>query len=186
MTASWTVPFLIVPSGEASLTATLIRSPRLAIFPVEPPIGIIISTRRAPELSATSREVCIWITCRYLRLSRRSLLRSFLNYLNHTPTLTRRKRTRFHNSHLVANRRTEFVVGHELRRAAHVTAVLRMTDQPVHPHDHGLRHLVRRDRTDLLRTIRTRFGGYGCCGCGACAFNIFLILSHYFLFSISN
>jgi len=29
---------------------------------VEPPIGMIISTRRAPELSATSREVCIWIT----------------------------------------------------------------------------------------------------------------------------
>src|SRR6187549_1023793 len=52
----------MVPSGEASFTATLIRSPRLAIFPVEPPIGMIISTRRAPEESATSREVCIWIT----------------------------------------------------------------------------------------------------------------------------
>jgi hypothetical protein len=25
-------------------------------------MGMIISTRRAPELSATSREVCIWIT----------------------------------------------------------------------------------------------------------------------------
>src|SRR6185503_17658358 len=68
MTASCTVPFLIVPSGDASLTVTLIRSPRLAIFPVEPPIGMIISTRRAPELSATSSEVCIWITVRYLRL----------------------------------------------------------------------------------------------------------------------
>src|SRR4029453_17016410 len=105
------------------------RSPRLAIFPVEPPMGIIISTRRAPELSATSREVCIWITCRYLRLSRRSLLRCFLNYLNHTPTLTRRKWTRFHNSHLIANRRAQLVVGHELRRAAHVTTILGMTDQ---------------------------------------------------------
>src|SRR5678815_5414109 len=142
ITASCTVPFLIVPSGEASVTATLIRSPRLAIFPVEPPIGIIISTRRAPELSATSREVCIWITLSYLRLSRRNLLRSFLNYLNHTPTLTRRKWTRFHNSHPVSNRRTQFVVGHKFRRAAHVTTILRMTDQPVHSHDHSLRHLV--------------------------------------------
>src|SRR6185436_20449024 len=62
MTASCTVPFLIVPSGDASLTVTLIRSPRLAIFPVEPPMGMIISTRLAPELSATSSEVCIWIT----------------------------------------------------------------------------------------------------------------------------
>src|SRR5262245_41927871 len=61
ITASCTVPFLIAPSGEASLAVTLIRSPRLAIAPVEPPIPIIISTRRAPELSATSSEVCICI-----------------------------------------------------------------------------------------------------------------------------
>jgi hypothetical protein len=52
---------LIAPSGEASLTVTLIRSPRLAIAPVDPPMPIIISTRRAPELSATSSEVCICI-----------------------------------------------------------------------------------------------------------------------------
>src|SRR6267142_5850606 len=62
ITASCTVPFFMVPSGEASLTVTLIRSPRLAILPVDPPIGMIISTRLAPELSATSSEVCIWIT----------------------------------------------------------------------------------------------------------------------------
>src|SRR5205085_9558599 len=59
LTAFCTVPFLIVPSGDASLTVTLMRSPREAILPVEPPIGMIISTRRAPELSATSKEVCI-------------------------------------------------------------------------------------------------------------------------------
>src|SRR4029434_6938983 len=61
ITASCTVPFLIVPSGDASFTVTLIRSPRLAIAPVEPPMPIIISTRRAPELSATSSEVIICI-----------------------------------------------------------------------------------------------------------------------------
>ena len=59
ITASCTVPFLMVPSGDASFTVTFIRSPRLAILPVDPPMGMIISTLRAPELSATSSEVCI-------------------------------------------------------------------------------------------------------------------------------
>src|SRR5437016_2693032 len=54
-----TLALVAAPSGVASFTVTLMRSPRLAIAPVEPPIPIIISTRRAPELSATSREVCI-------------------------------------------------------------------------------------------------------------------------------
>src|SRR5215207_3216555 len=90
--------------------------------------------------------------CRYLRLSLRSLLRRFLNDLNYTPTLARGKWTRFHDSHLVAHCRTELVVGHELRRATHVAAIFPVPDQTVHTNHNGLRHLVRRDRTDLCRT----------------------------------
>src|SRR6185436_15588182 len=171
ITASWTVPFFIVPSGEASLTVTLMRSPRLAIFPVEPPIGMIISTRRAPELSATSREVCIWITVvtsdycleaihRFHRFLLCvicvicGLLRRFLNDLNYTPALARGKWTRFNDSYLVADGRAELVVGHELRRATHVTAVLAMPDQTVYSNHHRLLHTVRRDGPDFLRPVR--------------------------------
>jgi hypothetical protein len=53
------LPFFAVPSGDASLTVTLILSPSLAILLVDPPIGMIITTRFAPELSATANEVCI-------------------------------------------------------------------------------------------------------------------------------
>src|SRR5260370_9032907 len=49
-----TVPFLVCPSGEASLTAAVITSPRWARRPVPPPRGRIICSLRAPELSATS------------------------------------------------------------------------------------------------------------------------------------
>ena len=51
--------FLCGAIGNASLTVTLILSPRRAILLVEPPIGMIITTRFAPELSATAKEVCI-------------------------------------------------------------------------------------------------------------------------------
>src|SRR4029078_6019656 len=128
MTASCTVPFLMVPSGDASLTVTLIRSPRLAIFRVEPPMGMIISTRRAPELSATSSEVCIWITVVTSDYAR-SLLRSLLNYLYHPQTLSRQKWTRVDDPPFVADGRAELIVGHELRRATHVTTIFAVKDQ---------------------------------------------------------
>jgi hypothetical protein len=37
----------------------LILSPSRAIFDVDPPMGMIITTRLAPELSATAKDVCI-------------------------------------------------------------------------------------------------------------------------------
>src|SRR5688572_11674413 len=70
--------------------------------------------------------------CRYLRLSLRSLLRSFLNDLYYTPTLARRKWTRFNDAHLIADSRAHLVVGHELRRAPHVATILAVTNQTVH------------------------------------------------------
>src|SRR5438270_662552 len=61
MTARCTSPFLTRPRGIASLTETIITSPTVAVLRCEPPSTLMHCTRRAPELSATSRLVCIWI-----------------------------------------------------------------------------------------------------------------------------
>src|ERR1700730_12910157 len=45
----------------ASFTDTTITSPTVAYLRLEPPSTLMHWTRRAPELSATSRLVCIWI-----------------------------------------------------------------------------------------------------------------------------
>src|ERR1700723_1686461 len=59
MTALTTLPFLTVPSGEASLTAAVTTSPRPAFLPRPPPRGRMTCNLRAPELSATSSIVLI-------------------------------------------------------------------------------------------------------------------------------
>src|SRR5208282_483989 len=60
-TAFITSPFLTRPRGIASLIETTIMSPTPAYFRFEPPSTLMHITRRAPELSATSRLVCICI-----------------------------------------------------------------------------------------------------------------------------
>src|ERR1700730_2931278 len=61
ITAWCTSPFLTRPRGIASLTETTMTSPTVAVLRFEPPSTLMHWTRRAPELSATSRLVCIWI-----------------------------------------------------------------------------------------------------------------------------
>jgi len=58
-TAFITWPFLTRPRGIASLTETTMVSPIEAYFRFDPPSTLMHWTRRAPELSATSRLVCI-------------------------------------------------------------------------------------------------------------------------------
>src|SRR6266702_4129758 len=58
-TAFITSPFLTRPRGIASLTETTMTSPTVAYLRLEPPSTLMHMTRRAPELSATSRLVCI-------------------------------------------------------------------------------------------------------------------------------
>src|SRR6478752_597196 len=60
-TAFMTSPFFTLPRGIASFTDTTIVSPTEAYRRLEPPSTLMHMTRRAPELSATSRLVCIWI-----------------------------------------------------------------------------------------------------------------------------
>src|SRR5215831_11237836 len=72
-TAFITSPFFTRPRGIASLTDTTITSPTVAYLRLDPPSTLMHMTRRAPELSATSRLVCIWI----MMLSRSSLVRAY-------------------------------------------------------------------------------------------------------------
>src|SRR5690606_6011979 len=58
-TAFITSPFFTRPRGIASLIDTTMMSPTEAYFRLEPPSTLMHMTRRAPELSATSRLVCI-------------------------------------------------------------------------------------------------------------------------------
>src|SRR5208283_3022426 len=60
-TAFITSPFFTRPRGIASLTETTMMSPIEAYLRFEPPRTLMHITRRAPELSATSRLVCICI-----------------------------------------------------------------------------------------------------------------------------
>src|ERR1700733_16280736 len=57
MTARCTWPFFTLPRGIASLMDTTITSPTDAVLRLEPPSTLMHCTRRAPELSATSRLV---------------------------------------------------------------------------------------------------------------------------------
>jgi hypothetical protein len=63
-----TSPFLTRPRGIASLTDTTMMSPMVAYLRFEPPSTLMHITRRAPELSATSRFVCTWIMALILLL----------------------------------------------------------------------------------------------------------------------
>src|SRR5580693_9640826 len=59
ITAFITSPFLTRPRGIASFTETTMTSPMVAYLRFEPPSTLMHMTRRAPELSATSRLDCI-------------------------------------------------------------------------------------------------------------------------------
>ena len=58
---SWTSPFFTRPLGIASLIETTITSPTAAVLRPEPPRTLIHCTLLAPELSATSKLLCICI-----------------------------------------------------------------------------------------------------------------------------
>jgi hypothetical protein len=59
ITALCTSPFFTRPRGIASFTDTTMTSPIEAVLRLEPPSTRMHCTRRAPELSATSRLVSL-------------------------------------------------------------------------------------------------------------------------------
>src|SRR6267378_3093258 len=94
-TAFITSPFFTRPRGIASFTDTTITSPMVAYFRLEPPSTLMHMTLRAPELSATSSLVCIWIIMVHSQLfprASRSHDFLFLLALDYFPTLHLRQR----------------------------------------------------------------------------------------------
>src|SRR5579863_3780220 len=157
MTAFTTVPFLVWPSGAASLTAAVIMSPRPAFNPVEPPSGRIICSLRAPELSATSSidliitAIAISPLCPRPSARVRLLHRDFDGGFRHDgslahnvfqlPALQLRERPRFFEAdHIAHMRLIGFVVGVELFVARDHASVERMRLLARHLHHDGLVH----------------------------------------------
>src|SRR5580704_11838248 len=105
-TAFITSPFFTRPRGIASFTDTTMTSPTVAYLRFEPPSTLMHMTRRAPELSATSRLVCIWIMMHLILSSRApcALLLRLLLAPGHGPALELRDRTMFLDPHDVADR----------------------------------------------------------------------------------
>src|SRR5262245_54676624 len=104
----------------ASLTETTMMSPRDAYRRREPPSTLMHWTRLAPELSATSRTVRIWIMTS-------SLLHELLQQLRHDEALVTAHRRVLGDLHLVADFVfVLLVVGLVARPVLHVLPVERV------------------------------------------------------------
>src|SRR6516225_4492230 len=136
-TTAWmTSPFFTRPRGIASLIETTITSPTEANLRLDPPSTLMHCTRRAPELSATSRLVCIWI----MALSSWPRLAGCLLVLgHHFPALAPGQRPAFADAHRIAHlEAVALVVRHKLLRTHHIFLIDRMLDSAVDANDHGL------------------------------------------------
>src|SRR5215510_13292624 len=117
-------------------------------------------TRRAPELSATSRLVCIWIMMLSSPLLLRPLrfLRSydlvFLVALDHFPALEPRQRPALLDPDDITHRELVLLVmGVVLLRSPNGLLQDRMGEAPLHAHHHRLVLLVAHDDA-LEHTLR--------------------------------
>src|SRR5512136_319500 len=147
MTARATSPFLILELGRASLTETIMISPRVAYFRRVPPRTLMHPNFLAPELSAASRILRIWIiidsygTASFPQAT--FLLCSPREDLLDTPSFFFAKGARFNQEHFIA--RTTFVlfvVGFHLFPLPDIFLITRMEDQTIDHHDNGLFHLI--------------------------------------------
>src|SRR3984957_269495 len=148
-TAFITSPFLTRPRGIASFTDTTMTSPMVAYFRLDPPSTLMHMTLRAPELSATSSLVCIWIIMVLSQLFPRAWRLSdflLLLALDHFPPLELRQRTALLDLDEVAHRELVLlVVGVVLLRAAHRLLEHGMGVAALDLHDDGLVLLVADD-----------------------------------------
>src|SRR6185503_11484176 len=105
-TAFITSPFFTRPRGIASFTDTTMMSPIVAYLRFDPPSTLMHMTRRAPELSATSRLVCIWIMMHLVLCSNVARGGSFRPLLpaDHGPALQLGDRRMLLDPHGVARR----------------------------------------------------------------------------------
>src|SRR5215471_974955 len=145
-TAFITSPFFTRPRGMASFTDTTITSPMVAYLRFDPPSTLMHMTRRAPELSATSRLVCIWImtppsSSQFPRAPRSHDL--LLLAPNHFPALELGQRPALFDPddvvHLVL---VGLIVGVVFLRAPHRLLHDRVSEAALDAHHHGLVLLV--------------------------------------------
>src|SRR5947209_10137645 len=157
-TAFITSPFLTRPRGMASFTETTMTSPTVAYLRLEPPSTLMHMTRRAPELSATSRLVCIWIMRQpSIPLIARALNRLLLLAPDHFPAFELRQGPALLDPHDVADMMlVGLVMGVVLLRAAHGFLHDGMREPPFDAHDHGLVLLVA-DNDALQCALRHSF-----------------------------
>src|SRR5215813_10639980 len=182
ITAWCTSPFLTRPRGSASLTETTMTSPTVAYLRLEPPSTLMHMTRRAPELSATSRLVCIWIMMLLSLLFPVRATRSdglLLFAPDRGPALEPRNRPMLLDPHRVADvELVLLVVGVVLLRAPNRLLHLRMREAALDADDDGLVLLVAHDDA-LQHSLRhrclltstwaaTRASDARSCGCGRC------------------
>src|SRR3981081_46153 len=156
-TAFITSPFFTRPRGIASFTDTTITSPMVAYFRLDPPSPLTHMTLRAPELSATSSLVCIWIIMVHSQLfprASRSHDFLFLVALDHFPTLELRQRAPLLDPDEVSHAELVLlVVGVVLLRATHRFLELRVGIAALDAHDDGLVLLVA-DHDAMERALR--------------------------------
>src|SRR6478672_10665678 len=128
--------------GSASFTLTTMTSPRPAYLRREPPRTLMHCTRRAPELSATSRMVRIWIMTSSSSSLRESSLDRPLDQTRHRPALLARDRLVLADLDEIASLELAlFVVRLVLRANANVLAVHGVLHRANDFDHHGLRHL---------------------------------------------
>src|SRR5260370_29386613 len=152
-----TSPFFTRPRGIASFTDPTMTSPIVAYFRLDPPSTLMHMTRRAPELSATSRLVCIWIIMVHSHLlprASRSHDFLFLFALDDFPPLQLRQRAPLLDPDEVAHRAfVLLVMGVVLLRASHRLLKHRMGVAALDTHDDRLVLLVA-DHAAVERALR--------------------------------
>src|ERR1700686_2953427 len=156
-TAFITSPFFTPPRGIASFTDTTMTSPMVAYFRLEPPSTLMHMTLRAPELSATSSLVCIWIIMVLSQLflcASRSADFLLLFALDHFPPLQFRQRAALLDPDEVAHRELVLlVVGVIFLRASYRLLEHGMRVAALDLHDDGLVLLVA-DHDAMERALR--------------------------------
>src|SRR4029453_11012558 len=155
-TAFITWPFLTRPRGIAPLTETTIVSPIEAYLRLEPPSTLMHWTRLAPELSATSRLVCICIMAFALNLEW-PLRRRLLARQHRPPLLLGDRRTLLDPHHFAHLELVLLVMGVIVLAPAHGLLQHGMGKAPLDADHHGLVVLVAH-HDSLQHAFRHRFG----------------------------
>src|SRR5262249_38657371 len=142
ITARMTSPFFTLAFGIASLIDTTISSPTDAYLRRVPPSTRTQRTRRAPELSATSRIVSTWI----ILCSFPSLNHCRFNDILYAPAFFPAERARFYDRHLISYATAVvWIVGFILLPLTYIFLVDGVLDQPLDEYDDGLVHFIADD-----------------------------------------